>query len=149
MTPNGIQRLILTFSLLFFIPLCPLPDPEWCEKSEETCAPKLLENDSSAQEPPNPLEPFGPRDCLVPVVFPGPVSQEGCCRFTCELLKHILYQRQQFPLPYEQLKLFYRKPSPQVGAGLEGKLVGDHVAEKPRQEGEIVYEVEVHEGLER
>lgn len=86
-------------------------DLEWYEKSEETHVPQIeLLETTSAQEPPNPSEPFGPRDCMVPVVFPGPVSQEGCCRFTCELLKHIMYQRQQLPLPYEQLKHFYRKP---------------------------------------
>ncbi|XP_004605995.1 MAD2L1-binding protein isoform X1 [Sorex araneus] len=87
-----------------------VPDPEWHEKSEEARAPtRELLDTASAQEPPHPLEHFCPRDCLVPVVFPGPVSQEGCCRFTCELLKHIMYQRQQLPLPYEQLKFFYRK----------------------------------------
>ena len=104
----------------FFVFLsCPsvhLLDLEWCEKSEETQDPQIeLLETTSTQEPPNPLEPFRPRDCMVPVVFPGPVSQEGCCRFTCELLNHIMYQRQQLPLPYEQLKHFYRKPFPQVG----------------------------------
>uniref|UniRef100_A0A8C2TGH4 MAD2L1 binding protein n=1 Tax=Coturnix japonica TaxID=93934 RepID=A0A8C2TGH4_COTJA len=39
----------------------------------------------------------------VSVVFPGSVSRESCCRFACELLKHVLHQRQQLPLPYEQL----------------------------------------------
>ncbi|MBW01972.1 MAD2L1-binding protein, partial [Eschrichtius robustus] len=85
-------------------------DLEWCEKSEETHDPQIEVETTSAQEPPNPSERLRPRDCVVPVVFPGPVSQEGCCRFTCELLKHIMYQRQQLPLPYEQLKHFYRKP---------------------------------------
>uniref|UniRef100_A0ABI7ZA85 Radial spoke head protein 9 homolog n=1 Tax=Felis catus TaxID=9685 RepID=A0ABI7ZA85_FELCA len=97
--------------------LCPatVPELEWYEKSEETHAPQIeLLETTSAQEPSNLSEPFRPRDCMVPVVFPGPVSQEGCCRFTCELLKHIMYQRQQLPLPYEQLKHFYRKPSPQA-----------------------------------
>ncbi|KAF7463011.1 MAD2L1-binding protein isoform X2 [Marmota monax] len=90
-------------------------DLEWYEKSEETNATQIdLLETTSAQEPSNPSEAFCSRDCLVPVVFPGPVSQEGCCRFTCELLKHIMYQRQQLPLPYEQLKHFYRKPSPQA-----------------------------------
>ncbi|XP_012892555.1 PREDICTED: MAD2L1-binding protein-like [Dipodomys ordii] len=87
-----------------------VPDLEWYEKPEETHGPLDLLETNSAQEPSNPPEAFSPRDCLVPVVFPGPVSQEGCCQFTCELLKHIMYQRQQLPLPYEQLKLFYRKP---------------------------------------
>ncbi|XP_056212836.1 MAD2L1-binding protein [Falco biarmicus] len=42
----------------------------------------------------------------VSVVFPGAVSRESCCRFACELLKHVLYQRHQLPLPYEQLAHF-------------------------------------------
>ncbi|XP_035177682.1 MAD2L1-binding protein [Oxyura jamaicensis] len=50
----------------------------------------------------------------VSVVFPGAVSRESCCRFACELLKHVLYQRHQLPLPYEQLAFFCRRP-PQVG----------------------------------
>ncbi|XP_069343817.1 MAD2L1-binding protein [Eulemur rufifrons] len=92
-----------------------VPDLEWYEKSEETDAPQIeLLETTSTQEPLNSSEPFCPRDSMVPVVFPGPVSQEGCCRFTCELLKHIMYQRQQLPLPYEQLKHFYRKASPQA-----------------------------------
>ncbi|XP_056410590.1 MAD2L1-binding protein [Hyla sarda] len=45
-------------------------------------------------------------DPEVCVVFPGLVTRESCCRFTCELLKHILHQRHQLPLPYEQLLLF-------------------------------------------
>lgn len=55
--------------------------------------------------------PLGP---AVSVVFPGAVSRESCCRFACELLKHVLYQRHQLPLPYEQLAYFCRRPS-QVG----------------------------------
>lgn len=46
---------------------------------------------------------------FVSVVFPGLVTREGCYIFTCEIIKHILYQRQQLPLPYEQLEFFYRK----------------------------------------
>ncbi|ELW66004.1 MAD2L1-binding protein [Tupaia chinensis] len=104
-------------------------DMEWYEKSEETHASQIERLEMAcAQEPPNPLEPFCARDCMVPVVFPGPVSQEGCCRFTCELLKHIMYQRQQLPLPYEQLKHFYRKPSPQAE---------DMVRKKPRATAEV------------
>uniref|UniRef100_A0A8C0MY09 Radial spoke head protein 9 homolog n=1 Tax=Canis lupus familiaris TaxID=9615 RepID=A0A8C0MY09_CANLF len=114
---------LLSFHCLFF-PSAPLLDLEWYEKSEETHAPQIeLLETTSTQEPPNPSEPFYPRNCMVPVVFPGPVSQEGCCRFTCELLKHIMYQRQQLPLPYEQLKHFYRKPSPQVQIKEENRLV--------------------------
>ncbi|KAK2818816.1 hypothetical protein Q5P01_024377 [Channa striata] len=39
----------------------------------------------------------------VDVVFSGTVSQECCCRFVSELLKCILYQRQQLPMTYDQL----------------------------------------------
>ncbi|XP_053160169.1 MAD2L1-binding protein [Hemicordylus capensis] len=48
----------------------------------------------------------------VSVAFPGSVTREGCFRFTCELLKHVLYQRQQLPLPYEQLACFCRSQLP-------------------------------------
>ncbi|XP_006860562.1 PREDICTED: MAD2L1-binding protein [Chrysochloris asiatica] len=90
-------------------------DLEWYEKVEETPTAQLeLLETTSAHGPLHPSEHFCPRNCMVPVVFPGPVSQEGCCRFTCELLKHVMYQRQQLPLPYEQIKHFYRKPSPQA-----------------------------------
>ncbi|NWU67167.1 MD2BP protein, partial [Pterocles burchelli] len=47
----------------------------------------------------------------VSVVFPGTVSRESCCRFACELLKHVLHQRHQLPLPYEQLAFFCRRPA--------------------------------------
>ncbi|XP_077469538.1 MAD2L1-binding protein [Stigmatopora argus] len=39
----------------------------------------------------------------VSVVFPGIVTQEGCCRFVSEILKCVLYQRQQLPMTYDQL----------------------------------------------
>ncbi|NWI13385.1 MD2BP protein, partial [Crypturellus soui] len=45
----------------------------------------------------------------VSVVLPGAVSRESCCRFACELLKHVLHQRHQLPLPYEQLAYFCRR----------------------------------------
>lgn len=53
----------------------------------------------------------------VSVVFPGAVSRESCCRFACELLKHVLHQRHQLPLPYEQLAYFCRRAT-QVGGRL-------------------------------
>ncbi|KAM6997014.1 MAD2L1-binding protein [Tautogolabrus adspersus] len=45
----------------------------------------------------------------VNVVFPGPVSQDGCCRFVSEILKCILYQRQQLPMTYDQLVYSQKK----------------------------------------
>ncbi|XP_022599425.1 MAD2L1-binding protein [Seriola dumerili] len=45
----------------------------------------------------------------VNVVFPGTVTQEGCCRFVSEILKCILYQRQQLPMTYDQLVYSQKK----------------------------------------
>ncbi|XP_008123463.1 MAD2L1-binding protein [Anolis carolinensis] len=56
----------------------------------------------------------------VSVAFPGSVTQEGCFRFTCEFLKHVLYQRQQLPLPYEQLAFFYRRQPPRAPGQANG-----------------------------
>uniref|UniRef100_A0A8C7ZDU8 MAD2L1 binding protein n=1 Tax=Oryzias sinensis TaxID=183150 RepID=A0A8C7ZDU8_9TELE len=39
----------------------------------------------------------------VSVIFPGPVTQDGSYRFVSEILKCVLYQRQQLPMTYEQL----------------------------------------------
>lgn len=46
---------------------------------------------------------------IVNVVFPGTVTQEGCCRFVSEILKCILYQRQQLPMTYDQLVYSQKK----------------------------------------
>lgn len=43
-------------------------------------------------------------DGLVEVVFPGPVTLEGSCRFVTDIIKLILYLRQQLPMTYDQLK---------------------------------------------
>lgn len=45
----------------------------------------------------------------VNVLFPGAVTQEGCCRFVSEILKCILYQRQQLPMTYDQLVYSQKK----------------------------------------
>ncbi|XP_053918334.1 translation initiation factor IF-2-like [Cuculus canorus] len=45
----------------------------------------------------------------VRVSFPGAVSRESGCRFARDLLKHVLYQRQQLPLPCERLGCFCRR----------------------------------------
>lgn len=39
----------------------------------------------------------------VNVIFPGCITQDGCCRFVGELLKCVLYQRQQMPMTYDQM----------------------------------------------
>ncbi|XP_061766548.1 MAD2L1-binding protein [Nerophis ophidion] len=43
------------------------------------------------------------------VVFPGTVTKEGCCRFVSEVLKFILFQRQQLPMTFDQLVYSQRK----------------------------------------
>ncbi|KAI5611624.1 MAD2L1-binding protein [Silurus asotus] len=45
----------------------------------------------------------------VDVVFPGSVTHDGCCRFVCELLKCVLYQRQQLPMTYDQMVFFQKQ----------------------------------------
>lgn len=58
----------------------------------------------------------------VEVVFPGLVTQEGCCRFVSEILKCILYQRQQLPMTYDQLVYSQKRQQAamQVSAGQWG-----------------------------
>ncbi|KAG7230016.1 hypothetical protein INR49_009736 [Caranx melampygus] len=53
-------------------------------------------------------------DGCVNVVFPGTVTQEGCCRFVIEILKCILYQRQQLPMTYDQLLYSQKKQQASV-----------------------------------
>lgn len=59
----------------------------------------------------------------VSVVFPGAVSRESCCRFACEFLKHVLHQRHQLPLPYEQLAYFCRRAAQVRGPWARGGAV--------------------------
>ncbi|XP_041107957.1 MAD2L1-binding protein [Polyodon spathula] len=48
-------------------------------------------------------------ECSVSVMFSGSVTQESCSKFVCEILKYLLYQRQQLPMPYDQLQFFQKK----------------------------------------
>ncbi|XP_062375533.1 MAD2L1-binding protein isoform X2 [Sardina pilchardus] len=41
---------------------------------------------------------------VVDVLFSGYVTKETCCKFVCEILKCVLYQRQQLPMTYDQLR---------------------------------------------
>lgn len=66
---------------------------------------------------------------LVSVVFPGAVTRESCCLFACELLKHVMHQRHQLPLPYEQLAYFCRRAAKVRGRGGEGGGRGEPCAE--------------------
>ncbi|MEQ2166846.1 hypothetical protein GOODEAATRI_032509 [Goodea atripinnis] len=68
----------------------------------------------------------------VNVVFPGAVTQGGCYRFVSEILKCILYQRQQLPMTYDQLVYSQKKQQISVQVGrklpwsrlhLEGLLI--------------------------
>ncbi|KAM4591546.1 MAD2L1-binding protein [Odontesthes bonariensis] len=62
----------------------------------------------------------------VNVVFPGTVTQDGCYRFVSEILKCILYQRQQLPMTYDQLVYSQKKQQ----ASLQDK---DTVSRRPVQ----------------
>lgn len=59
----------------------------------------------------------------VNVVFAGGVTQEGCCRFVSEILKCILYQRQQLPMTYDQLVYSQKKQQ----ASVQVKIVIVHI----------------------
>ncbi|XP_047459648.1 MAD2L1-binding protein [Mugil cephalus] len=66
----------------------------------------------------------------VNVVFPGTVTQEGCCRFVSEILKCILYQRQQLPMTYDQLVYSQKKQQ----ASVQDK---DTVSRRPVQSTDV------------
>ncbi|XP_041644711.1 MAD2L1-binding protein-like [Cheilinus undulatus] len=66
----------------------------------------------------------------VSVVFPGTVTQDGCCRFVSEILKCILYQRQQLPMTYEQLVYSQKKQQ----ASMQDK---DIVSRRPVQSADM------------
>lgn len=50
---------------------------------------------------------------VVDVPFSGYVTKEACCKFVCEILKCVLYQRQQLPMTYDQLK-YHQKQQQQA-----------------------------------
>uniref|UniRef100_A0A8C5TIH7 MAD2L1 binding protein n=1 Tax=Malurus cyaneus samueli TaxID=2593467 RepID=A0A8C5TIH7_9PASS len=56
-----------------------------------------------------------PGSPAVAVAFPGAVCRGSGYRFACELLKHVLHQRNQLPLPYEQLSYFCRRKPLSLG----------------------------------
>lgn len=60
----------------------------------------------------------------VKVVLPGTVTQEGCCRFVSEILKCVLYQRQQLPMTYDQL--VYSQKKQQASMQVSRKKVTPH-----------------------
>ncbi|KAM9382977.1 MAD2L1-binding protein [Phaethornis superciliosus] len=87
--------------------------------------------DRGGRMPPQRKGPTAAASPSVSVVFPGTVSRESCCRFVCELLKHILHQRHQLPLPYEQLAFFCRPP--QDGDGMKKPPSMDLASKKGQQ----------------
>lgn len=62
----------------------------------------------------NGSEPGSP---AVAVAFSRAVCRGSGYRFACELLKHVLHQRNQLPLPYEQLAYFCRRAAQVRGEG--------------------------------
>ncbi|XP_072296592.1 uncharacterized protein [Eucyclogobius newberryi] len=66
----------------------------------------------------------------VNVVFPGTVTQDGCCQFVSEILKCVLYQRQQLPMTYDQLVHTQKKRQ----ASMQDK---DTVSRKPVQAADM------------
>ncbi|AWP14220.1 putative MAD2L1-binding protein isoform 3 [Scophthalmus maximus] len=66
----------------------------------------------------------------VNIVFPGTVTQEGCCRFVSEILKCILFQRQQLPMTYDQLVYSQKKQQ----ALMQDK---DTVSRRPMQSADM------------
>ncbi|XP_010867678.2 MAD2L1-binding protein [Esox lucius] len=60
----------------------------------------------------------------VDVVFPKPVTQEGCCRFVTEILKCVLYQRQQLPMTYDQLVFTQKSQNEELSWRLGESVAG-------------------------
>ncbi|KAK2922042.1 hypothetical protein Q8A73_001527 [Channa argus] len=69
-------------------------------------------------------------DGRVNVVFSGTVTQDGCCCFVRELLKCILYQRQQLPMTYDELVYSQKKQQ----ASMQDK---DTVCRRPVQSADM------------
>eukprot|EP00066_Takifugu_rubripes_P002374 XP_003964279.2 PREDICTED: MAD2L1-binding protein [Takifugu rubripes] len=72
---------------------------------QDCCINARIQSDESAVEMVRRAQDEGHVD----VIFPGTVTQDGCCRFVSEILKCILYQRQQLPMTYDQLVYSQKK----------------------------------------
>ncbi|KAJ8250825.1 hypothetical protein COCON_G00227470 [Conger conger] len=108
------------------------------EENKENCcvavAPALVLTGSSAapEEEGERLKRSDPKtgaDGCVAVVFPGSITQDACCKFVCEILKCVLYLRQQLPMTYDQLVYFQKKqqatgPGEEVVGGRPGRPGG-------------------------
>ncbi|XP_033835189.2 MAD2L1-binding protein isoform X2 [Periophthalmus magnuspinnatus] len=73
--------------------------------------------ESSAQDSDAKILKRAQEEGCVNVVFPGTVTQDGCCRFVSDILKCVLFQRQQLPMTYDQLVYSQKKQQ----ASMQGK----------------------------
>ncbi|KAM4730113.1 MAD2L1-binding protein [Anableps anableps] len=76
---------------------------------EKTSGPDASRTDTSTEEQDAEVVRKAREEGCVNVVFPGAVTQDGCYRFVSEILKCILYQRQQLPMTYDQLVYSQKK----------------------------------------
>lgn len=80
------------------------------EKTEEkTSGPDGSGKDTDTEERDAEVVRKAREEGCVNVVFPGAVTQDGCYRFVSEILKCILFQRQQLPMTYDQLVYSQKK----------------------------------------
>ncbi|XP_027863225.1 MAD2L1-binding protein [Xiphophorus couchianus] len=77
-------------------------------ETEETSGPDVRKDTNTEKQDAEVVRKAQEEGC-VDVVFPGAVTQDGCYRFVSEILKCILYQRQQLPMTYDQLVYSQKK----------------------------------------
>ncbi|XP_043993199.1 MAD2L1-binding protein [Gambusia affinis] len=85
-----------------------LPDIQGKTETEETSGPDVRKDTNFEEQDAEVVRKAQEEGC-VDVVFPGAVTQDGCYRFVSEILKCILYQRQQLPMTYDQLVYSQKK----------------------------------------
>uniref|UniRef100_A0A3P9IPC3 MAD2L1 binding protein n=1 Tax=Oryzias latipes TaxID=8090 RepID=A0A3P9IPC3_ORYLA len=73
------------------------------EEEATSCQESASERHSNTQDRDAEVVRRAKEEGCVSVIFPGPVTQDGSYRFVSEILKCVLYQRQQLPMTYEQL----------------------------------------------
>ncbi|XP_066535521.1 MAD2L1-binding protein [Hoplias malabaricus] len=89
------------------------PVPDVSESGREDSGTRACDDEETARK--------GREEGRVDVVFPGSVTLDGCCRFVCELLKCVLYQRQQLPMTYDQM-VFFQKQQHTSGRSEEAEV---------------------------
>ncbi|XP_014911082.1 MAD2L1-binding protein isoform X2 [Poecilia latipinna] len=77
-------------------------------ETEETSGPDDRKDTNTEEQDAEVVRKAQEEGC-VDVVFPGAVTHDGCYRFVSEILKCILYQRQQLPMTYDQLVYSQKK----------------------------------------